>query len=266
FKNSSVFFKINGYKAISTTINFNLAPLVSLAEYLKIYNWIYDDGNLFDKLGLTRNIVSLHLSMPERLILNGNVFESIKSAHKIYLENNIKQYIDIRNKISDQLLEFNKRAVSIVDTYAGNFQKSVFTFLTFLVSMILLRLANKEGEISISGSAAILCIGLFISVIIYLYYSLWELDEQKRRFERSYENMKLRYEDLLDPKDIARILRNDSDFKQDLAFINDKRKRYTFMWEVVMAIFALLLVLLYFKKIFIVGFQFVRFVLNHCIC
>lgn len=249
-KPEGFYFKINGYKSIISELTFNNLPLISLDDYYDIYLWAYQDGNLSDKLGLARNLLSLHLEDKSKLLLQEGVNESIKSAYKIYLEGNIKQYIDIRNKISDQLLEFNKRAITIVDAFAGNFQKSIFAFLTFLISLVIMRLANKQGELSISGSAAILCIALYIAVIIFIIYSRWELSEQKTRLEKSYLNMKKRFKDLLDEKDIFRIMKDDDEHKEDLKFIDSKKKKYTQMWIAVMALFAVALYLLYFKDLF----------------
>ncbi len=223
-------YKLNGYKTIEGKyVSGDVTS--SYSELALIYHWVYNSGNLVDKLGLARNILSLHLEDSNKLIIKGNPYQSILSSYQVYQKQNIKQYIEVRNKISDQLVDFNKRATSIVDSFANGYQKSALTLVTFFSTLIAIRFLTASNlSLTFSLNAFIIsCVFLLVS-LIYLIILRLETREQKKRFERSYINMKSRYTDLLNSGDIQKILNNDIDHQDDEKFISDKLKWYTAAW------------------------------------
>jgi len=224
-------FKINGYKTINGKVDLSKLNINALVEYYDIFDWVYNGGNLNDKIGLARNIITLHFANIGDLDLNGHPFQSVKSSYKVYEKQNIKQYIEIRNKISDQLIDFNNRANKIVETFASGFQKSALALISFYISAVVIRVLSKGEFLNIfSLDATILSIVFVLGSLIYFGVSRWELKEQKERFVNSYNNLKLRYTDLLEEDDIKRILNDDKEFKEDVSFIDKKRKVYSRMW------------------------------------
>lgn len=236
---NSIEFKINGYKSIKGKSDVAKLHLQEFDEYYNIFEWVYNGGNLTDKIGLSRNILSLHFRSAGELYLTGNPFQSVKSSFKVYEKQNIKQYIEIRNKISDQLLDFNNRANKIVETFASGFQKSILALISFYLSTIVIRVLSKGEFVNIfSIDATILCFVFLSGSLIYYWVSRWEIKEQRTRFVNSYENLKKRYTDLLEPDDIKKILNSDTEFQQDLDYIDKKRKVYSRMWLSVLVLLA----------------------------
>lgn len=229
--NNSLDYKINGYKSLKGISNINNFYKIEFDEYYKIYDWVYTGGNLNDKIGLARNIISLHFKKAGELLLQGNPFQSVKSSFKVYEKQNIKQYIEIRNKISDQLLEFTNRANKIVETFANGFQKSTLALISFYISTIVIRVLSKGDFVNIfSLDATVLSLAFLGGSIIYYSVSRWEIKEQRKRFVSSYSNLKQRYTDLLEVEDIKRIMNNDAEYKEDIEFIDNKTKIYSIMW------------------------------------
>lgn len=246
----SIKYKLNGYKAITGELLLQQAPLASLEEYYQIYLWVYEGGNLSDKIGLARNIISLHLASESSVQLTGSPHASIKSSFEIYLKQNIKQYIEVRNKISDQLVDFNKRANEIVDKFAANFQKSIFAFVSFFTSVLVLRVLSIRSFSNImTAEATTLSLGFLGVALVFLIFSRWEITHQRERFTTSYRNMKRRFTDLLTVADIQKILRDDTDYLEDFNFIKKKQRKYTLMWIITLVIFLIvILVLSYLSK------------------
>jgi len=239
-------FRLNGYKAIEGFLTYSQLTISSLDEYLRIYYWIYESGNLTDKIGLSRNIISLHINK-ENLELSGSPYYSIESAFVVYLRENIRQYIEIRNKISDQLIDFNKRATLIVDSFASSFQKSAFAvFTTFSAILAIKYLGVVQVTTTFASNAAIFSLVFIIISALYLYVSKWDIKMQKDRFISSYGDLKKRYTDLLVTEDIERILNFDAAYDQDLAYINQKEKRYTQLWMAVLIAMALITISFYY--------------------
>jgi hypothetical protein len=246
-QNDLLEYRLNGYKSLSGTADLRLIKADPEFQYYKIYNWVYDSGNFIDKIGLARNIISLHLENVDRTELKGDPFQSIQSSYKVYEKQNIKQYIEVRNKISDQLLSFHDRANKIIETFASGFQKSALALITFYISAIILKVLNKDKLIEVfTIDAAVLSSAFILCSVVYYFVLKWEVKAQRIRFENNYKDVKRRYTDLLDEQDIDRILNNDHEFKSDLNFIKAKGKNYTNMWFIFLSIFLISTWLLYF--------------------
>lgn len=231
-KANNLEFKINGYKSINGRVDLKTVSLNGTEEYFNIYNWVYNGGNLTDKIGLARNIISLHFDKIGELELKGSPFQSIQSSYKVYEKQNIKQYIEIRNKISDQLLDFNNRANKVIETFAGGFQKSSLAVVTFYFSAIAIRILGYGDFINVfTLDTTVLTIVFLFGSYFYYLVAKWEVKEQRKRFVDSYSNLKERYTDLLEKDDIERILNGDKEYKADVAFIDRKLKNYSNLWK-----------------------------------
>ncbi len=249
-EDDKVFFKLNGYKAINGLVNLSTVLFEQYYdEYHLIYNWVYGTNNVNDRLGLARNIISLHLDTPGEVGLKGKVFQSVLSSYKVYEKQNVKQYIEIRNKISDQLLDFNKRATQIVDSFASGFQKSSITVLTLFSSILGIKLlSNTKVTYLFTFYSTVLSLVFLIISILYLGVSVWEVREQRKRFRNSYNNLKRRYTDLLEEDDIKKILNDDAEYNEDISFINSKLKSYTLLWLSVLILILLSTILFYYMS------------------
>lgn len=226
---NKLIYRLNGYKSINGTIE--VTPLKSYKNYYDIYDWIYNGGNLSDKLGLARNIISLHLGEENNLEITDSTYSSIVSSHKVYEKQNIKQYIELRNKISDQIYGFNEKANKIIETFAQGFQKSALAFVSLFSTIVITKvLTTKNFSNIFTFDATIISFLFLIGSLIYFFVSLWEVNAQLNRFKESYSNMKKRNEDLLTSDDIDRILNSDNEHTNDLLFIRRKRVSYSILW------------------------------------
>ena len=239
--NSDFRYTLNGYKTFSNKISLDkIENIQSSKTYFDIYSWAYYGGNLIDKIGLSRNLMSLNLK--SELELEPNVFDSIQSGFRIYQKDNIKQYIEIRNKISDQLWEFQNKAEKITNDFVSDMKKNTFAFVSFFASIIAIRVISKgdiRGAFTFETTALTIVI-LVISSFI-LIGSFWEVNEQLKRYQRFYLDLKSRYSDLLTRADINRILNNDKEFSNNLKFIKSKRCVYTAIWISMIVLFFLLI-------------------------
>lgn len=235
-------YKLNGYKTIEGSFDINSTPIESGDIYLKIRNWIYSkSGNITDKLGLARNILSIYLN-DNSLKISENVYYSIQSGFKTYLQENLNRYIDIRNKISDQLIIIIQKSNDVIEKYIGDFQKSIYSFVSFFISVFVIRVLSKGdfNDIFTKDATYIALFLIFIS-FIYFVYSYWNLSEERSRLTKRYENLKNRFKDLLVEDDIKKILRDDKEFNEELEFIDKRRKYYSLLW--VILIFASLILI-----------------------
>jgi hypothetical protein len=192
-------FKINGYKSFKGKVDLKEQKFSTSNQYYEIYNWVYNGGNLQDKIGLARNIISLHFAQSGEFQLKGHPYQSILSSYKVYEKQNIRQYIEIRNKISDQLLDFNNRANKVIETFASGFQKNAMALITFYFSAVAIKVLGNGDFVNVFTLDTTVLSSVFLTGS-FLYYRVakWEVEEQKKRFIASYTNLKERYADLLD--------------------------------------------------------------------
>lgn len=239
-------YRLNGYKTINGEIDLSAAAITTLDEYLQIVDWLYKDGNLSDKIGLARNLISLHITDLPSLALSPFTFASIRSGFDIYLKENIKQYIDIRNKIQDQLLDFNKRATAIIDAFGSGFQKSALAVSTFFGSVLVAKILSggKYKDVFTYDAYWLNLVFLLVSVG-YLVVSYREVDSQMTRFEDGYTLMRKRYRDLLTEDDIDNILAKDAEHNNNMAYLREKRGMYLTLWIVVLILIFIISSLLH---------------------
>lgn len=235
-------FKLNGYKTIDSNILLDSHPVQSRDVYYEIFRWVYADyGNINDKIGLARNILSISISK-ESLEIESSVFNSIKSGFKTYLQGNLNRYMEVRNQISEQLVSLTEKISNVADSFMNNFQKSNFTFILFFISVFIIQVFNtKQLNDVVSKEATIIALGLLTISLIYLFYSIWLLKAEKQRIKNRYANMKSRFQDLLIEKDINNILNHDKDFNDEIKFLESRQCKLTVLWIATVLIFLVVL-------------------------
>jgi hypothetical protein len=240
---SSLSFKLNGYKSISGKIEVGSAIAKCKAVYYEIYSWCYSsEGNLTDKLGLARNLISLSTT-EEITKLDDSVIISIKSAHKAYLKENISKYLEIRSKIITELDWISQKSSEIIEKYLSGYQKSIFTFLSFFISVFVLRILSSASFLNVfTKDATVLSFAFLIMSVIYLIFSSLTLRSERKRLIRKYDNIKGRFKDLLIETDINNILKDDEEFKYELTFIRNRFLTYLWLWIItIITLFAAIL-------------------------
>lgn len=234
---TELYYKLNGYKSFEGRIDITNIDSSYVTNYYKIHDWIYsNDGNVDDKIGLARNIISLSF-VENSLELADSVYLSIQSGYKAYLQENISKYIEIRNKIIDELSWVSQKSSEIIGAFLSNYQKSIFTFLSFFISVFILRfLKGGTVEEVFSKEVTVFSISFLLLSLIFMFFSIWNLNSEKSRLRRKYENIKNRYTDLLDENDIRRILKDDSEFNYEISFVEKRRNNYVLLWVITIII------------------------------
>jgi hypothetical protein len=234
--------KINGFKTIEYTLDFKTLEISSLSIYEKIFHWIYSEKNkVEDKIGIARNILSIYLKT-ENILIDENTFNSILSANNTYIKGNISKYIETRNKLNEQIEQISAKVNSSLETFYNNFQKSIFVFISFYLTIFVLKVYSKADPTSvINKEATIMALGLLFLSFLFLMFSIWILSLEKKRINEKYKSIKDRGLDLLVQDDIDKILRNDEEFKKELKFLNKRKNLYVGIWISTLIVFLTVL-------------------------
>jgi len=235
--------KLNGYKSFKYELNFDKLEVRSLNVYYKIYEWIYSEtSKVEDKLGIARNILSMYLEK-ENLDVNMDVFSSILSANNTYIKGNISKYVEVRNKVHEQLEQLSDRVNKALDSFYSNFEKSIFVFISFYLSIFVIRTYAKiDVTVIFSKQLTYMAVALLGLSLIFMLFSNMILNLEKKRIISKYEDVKERAKDILVEQDIEKLLKGDKEFESEKIFLNKRRWLYIILWIITVAIFLTVLI------------------------
>lgn len=233
---------INGYRRIEAIVDYNGIYDEKLNEYLKVYTWIYDNNinnNFVDKVGIARNVISS--SINENSILNGieGLFNSICSAHSIYLKENVKEYLEVKAKVTEFLFDLSSKMSELSNEIGKAMLNNIIAFLGLYIGIFITSAVSEGQQQIFSKDISYMSILLLIGSFGYLLLSIWEEYSEYKRYKEIYERFKKSYNDVLDNNDIESIFKNDEYLKNDKNYIIKKSRVYIFIWiAVLIALFS----------------------------
>jgi hypothetical protein len=222
-------YKISGYKTLIRK-DLSLDELATSTSLLyKIYDWCYEGGNGTDKIGLARNVLSLHADENGNLLLTPDVWQAIESNYKIYLQGNIQSYLEIKGKINDVIFEACQKSYSLIDDFLDAIKKNIIIFITLVVSMIVIK-GLRESTPSIFSNE------YFIAVIITSTFStswlyLFKSEAEKRQdsySDKIIKTLKLSYGKILmesEIEDTARPI-----VEENKTYLKEQLDKFFYFW------------------------------------
>jgi hypothetical protein len=238
----NVRYSLSGYKTISETVSFQELKKVFLSELQSIYKYVYLSGNYTDKIGLARNVISLHLKTQSICSVEDGTLSSVKSGYNLYLKDNVKQYIEIKNKLLEFLKDQSEKSSQVSRALFSSFKMKFWAFSTFFVSVFLLRSLQKTGESFIDERVIVPAVLLVIVSFVYLYIMIRESRFEKELIKERFDDMECRYKDLLDQKDLSSIIESKDNKSKIDQNIEGSISLYRSSWIVTSIIFLAILV------------------------
>lgn len=238
----NVVLKISGFKTLEFNLDFKTFDTSSLPIYEKIFQWIYSEKNkVEDKIGIVRNILSIYLKEGS-ILIDQNTFNSILSANNTYIKGNISKYIETRNKLHEQIEQISTKINLSLEVFYNNFQKSIFVFISFYLSIFVLKVYTKtDPTTAINKEGTIMAMGLLFLSLLFLIFSIYILKLEKSRIAEKYQNVKSRSLDLLVQEDINKILKDDKEYNEELTFLDNRRNLYISLWISTLIVFLSIL-------------------------
>ena len=251
-QNDKYIYKLLGLVAY-TNINLE-TPNVSAMDIsinttlYNIYKWSYSNGSIFDKIAIVRNIISLNINK-ENLKLNDDTFYSIQSNYQIYEKENSMQYIELRNKISEILLNLQGKINNITDEYLDGMKKNIFTIVSFIITTIVIRMVSNQNVLDgFTIPLLILMIVILLSSFCYLFLYRYDVIKKIELFERHYNQLSQRYDKLLCRAELDTVFSDcnpDNDEKHS-SIMNKRVKIITWSWVIIITLFLIATIVLFF--------------------
>lgn len=234
-------FKINGYKLINETLKFRDLCL-GMDEIYEIYEWIFHEGTISDKVGLARNVISLNYkSEDQNFLLKSNTFNSIKSGYSIYLKENVQQYIEVTNKMSEYLIDLTMKANDVIKNFGSSFRNNNLIVASFFLSVIVFNsLSARQFTDIFSGEILGIAVVILFVSMFYLFASIYMIKEQIKKFESDYMHIKKIYKDLLNPGDLKKIFNNEY-LNTNIDYVKKKIIAFSIVWGTEILGFTILL-------------------------
>ena len=219
-----------------------------LRKFSNIYKWSYSNGSIFDKIAIVRNIISLNINK-ENLKLNDDTFYSIQSNYQIYEKENSMQYIELRNKISEILLNLQGKINNITDEYLDGMKKNIFTIVSFIITTIVIRMVSNQNVLDgFTIPLLILMIVILLSSFCYLFLYRYDVIKKIELFERHYNQLSQRYDKLLCRAELDTVFSDcnpDNDEKHS-SIMNKRVKIITWSWVIIITLFLIATIVLFF--------------------
>lgn len=247
-------YKINGYKTVHNTIDAGRITTEniiskSLPIYYQIYKWLYQGGNIYDKINIIRNIVTLNME-DDGISLKETTFDSILSNYNIFEKKNVEQYIGLRNNVAVQLRAYQKEIIDAVASYENGMRTMFFGYLTFVFTTVIIRVMAKNAEetVLIPDTIIVLLMLYCAASLLYQCFTRQILDGRIKLLDKQYNDTRNFYAELLSEKELNELFidqRNkDGTYR---AFLKEREVNFDILWMVlnVLTVIALICILVF---------------------
>ncbi|ROR26294.1 hypothetical protein EDD66_10816 [Mobilisporobacter senegalensis] len=227
-------YKLNGYKTIFGSIDLKKHYKIehlAVNQYFKIYNWVYSDSHITDKIGLARNILSIHINNYNIFCLKDDLFTSINACYDIYLKENFDKYIEVKNNVVTLLNDMSQKTAETAESFSNKIRNNFIAYITFFASTIIMNTIST-GKIENIFTKDIATISNAFIVISFIYFilSLYEYISLYKRFKKNYDRQKNYYNDILSIAELTKIFNEDKPHIEDCTYLKHIGRLYSILW------------------------------------
>lgn len=216
-----------------------------------IYDWIYTDGNAIDKVAIARNVISLHCNHRPKIEIDKNVMSSIQLNYNLYLKDNVKEYLELKNKVGEFISETLSKTGEYANSLLDKFKSNLIAIFGFLFTAILADIASENPVSSIFTSDIIVLLEVvLLGSIVYSLISNHQTKYEISKVYESYEQLKMNYKNVLSNDDILEVFKNDTLLNRMKEEIEKSRKHYLLLWIGLLILSIVLLEILSTNPIF----------------
>ncbi len=203
--------RLIGHRMQEETFSWSTIPESRNDSLQQIYDWVYQyraAGPLGDRLGLARNFISLHWT-DSIFNLDPRVLPAIKSGYELYLTRNLKDYVEIRSKVTSFILEIDGKASKSVENAVSNLEKNFYGLVTFVTSFLLIKvLQDKTFDGAFTQQTASLGYALAAISLLHALYAKSSVNAEMDRSEALYVDLRRQYSTFFAPIDFDKIFGN----------------------------------------------------------
>ncbi len=213
-----------------------------------IYEWVFKDDSCVDKASIARKIINTYCRDRESILtIDEKVLNSIKSDYVIYQKNHADQYIDMKNKISEFIVDSAGKIQELSHDIADAFRNNFVAIIVFLMTVLLtdsIDFTQFFGK-EISPKVTAVCAVFTVATLLYFIATLIMENQKWIWLKQSYTDLKKNYDGVFDSKDLDEAFNHDEPLKNAEEQYKGIRKKIGAVWIgliLVLAIFTSVLV------------------------
>lgn len=237
--------KLNGFRNRDYIIKLNEFKYnKQYDEFYKIYRWVFQDANEYDKITLTRNVIGMYCKYSHILDIDEKTFLAIKSNYNIYLKENVDKYIELKNKLTEFVINTSNQMNDIIGNFIGNFEKNIAAFVTFILGTIIANIVSDSPLDNILTKDIVsIIIAILIGSVGYLGITIIATYYRFLHYKRNYEDLKESYAEILNEQDINIIFKNDKEYIYNKNNIKNISIIFSVLWILIIFIAFIIIIM-----------------------
>ena len=180
-----------------------------------IYSWIYKDEGCVGRAGIARNIIDIHCKTADAVLnIDESIYNSAVANHVIYQRKHAEQYIELKNKLSEFIVESAEQLQELAHDLAEGFRNNFVAVIVFLMTVLLTDSIDFSSftQAKVSSNIVAVC-GIFtFASLLYMVVTIIAGNTKWGWLEKSYDNLKNNYKGVLDELDIEKAVNYDAAF------------------------------------------------------
>ena len=217
---------------------YELAELATNPVVPEIFRWIYKDGSCVDKACIARKIINTYCRDKDSIIaMDDIILNSIKSDYIIYQKNHADQYIDMKNKISEFIVDSAEKIQTLSYDISDAFRNNFVAVIVFMMTVLLtesIDFSQFFGK-DISPKVTAVCVIFTVSTILYFIATILMCNQKWDWLKQSYDVLKANYNGIFDKKDIEEAFNHDLPLKNAETQYKRIRFKIGIIWSILIA-------------------------------
>ncbi len=236
--NSQLYCQINGQRLLEYTSE--LTDIPTNTEIFNIYHWIFNGGYIVDKALLARNCLSTHCRFSKIDAIDGKALASILSNYDLYLRENVSQYVEMINSMSEYIISTSESVRECISNLFVHFQNNIIAIFSFFLTAFLANVIGGKGtEHVFTHEIVVITYVILAGSALYGAISICETISQKKSIRRQYDRLVEHYSKVLSSEDIDEITTRHKDVKNAERELQNK----IWVWAIIWGIFLLVIFL-----------------------
>lgn len=144
-----------------------------------------------------------------------SIYNSAVANHVIYQRKHAEQYIELKNKLSEFIVESARQLQELAHDLVEGFRNNFVAVIVFLMTVLLTDSIDFSSftQANVSSNIVAVC-GIFtFASLLYMIVTIIAGNTKWGWLEKSYHDLKDNYRDVLDGQDIEVAVNNDAAFK-----------------------------------------------------
>ncbi len=222
---------INGQRAAEYCCDINNLPYNNILY--RIYDWIYTDGNAIDKAIIARNVISLHCRYAPMVDMDEKVIASIRSNYNLYLKDNVKEYLKLKNKVAEFISDIVSKTGEYAMVLLDKFKSNIIAIFGFWFTVIIANIvSNNPLDNIFTRDITVIMECILLGSFVYLIICCKQFKYEMNKVYESYDKLKKNYDGILTDEDLAEIFENDTLIDNMKDTINKSKRGYLILWVI----------------------------------